>query len=106
MPKRIPVKSVIIQRDGKQKRLQIGTEFDFTADELKDIEASSPNSLRKIVIEDKLLAQQAAATEEEEKAKAVAAAEKAKDEKAKADAAAEKGNVTPKPAAKTSAADL
>lgn len=102
MPKRIPLKSVIVQRDGKQIRLPIGKEFDFTADELKDIESSSPNSLRKIVIEDKLLADQAAASE---KAEADALAEKARVAQAEKDKA-DKAALKPPAGGKTSAADL
>jgi hypothetical protein len=56
MPKLVPVVTVIVRRDdekGVSQRIkpEIGKEFDFTADEIKDIKAANPEALRKPVNE-------------------------------------------------------
>lgn len=56
MPKRIAVNTVVVVRDGKRKEIAPGTLFDFTVDEVKELEAMK--AVRKPVVED---ADQAAA---------------------------------------------
>lgn len=46
MPIRIPVFAVQVVRDGKLIRPEIGKEFDFTAEELKDIKNLLPSAVR------------------------------------------------------------
>lgn len=104
MPKRIPVKKIILQRDKKMMSPEIGVEFDFTAEELADINKLAPNSIRKVVIEDKLLAEEA---ERAEKAETERRAKEAADQAAKDKAAAKHTNTPAQAAAaKRSAADL
>lgn len=90
MPKRVPVKSIVLFRDGKQVRPTIGKEFDFTAEELKDINDLSPKSVRKVIVEDA------------ESAETLAAAEAAR-EQAEKDAKKNAGRGNPGAAATTSA---
>lgn len=52
MPKRVPVQTIILHREGKQFSPEIGKAFDFTADELADIVSVNPEAVRKPVIED------------------------------------------------------
>ena len=52
MPKRVPVQTIILHREGKQFSPEIGQFFDFTAEELADIVAVNPEAVRKPVIED------------------------------------------------------
>ncbi|WP_324271068.1 hypothetical protein SOP91_00355 (plasmid) [Enterobacter hormaechei] len=47
MPQRITNISVVVFRDGKRQLLQPNTKFDFTADEVKNIEAAHNGALRK-----------------------------------------------------------
>ena len=75
MPKRVPVKSVVVVRDGKQVRPEMGKAFDFTTEELDDINRLSPNSIRKVITEDADSEKQAKA-EAEKQAKAEADARK------------------------------
>lgn len=56
MPKRIAVHTVVVQREGKRKEIMPGTLFDFTVEEVKELEALK--AVRKPVVED---AEQAAA---------------------------------------------
>lgn len=51
MPKRVPVNTVIVKRDGKSFAPPIGKPFDFTQSELDDINRLMPNAVRKIVNE-------------------------------------------------------
>lgn len=51
MPKRVPVNTIILKRDGKNFVPPIGKPFDFTQDELNDITAVMPNAVRKIINE-------------------------------------------------------
>lgn len=92
MPKRVPVQTIVVHREGKRITPKIGEAFDFTAEELADLNRVNPDCIRKVVIEDKELEDE---FESDEKA-----AEKA--------AAAPKGATTAKAAAaaKTSAGDL
>ncbi len=41
MPKKVALKSVVVVRDGQRIDVKPGTTFDFTAEELKQIEAAS-----------------------------------------------------------------
>lgn len=54
MPKRSPVNTVVVHRDGKRVVPPIGKPFDFTADEIADFERILPGSLAKVtrVVED------------------------------------------------------
>lgn len=54
MPKRSPVNTVVVMRDGKRVVPVIGKSFDFTADEIADFERVLPGSLAKVsrVVED------------------------------------------------------
>lgn len=51
MPKRVPVNTIIVKRDGKNFVPPIGKPFDFTQDELNDINAVMPGAVRKIINE-------------------------------------------------------
>jgi hypothetical protein len=46
MPKRIANNTIILYREGKRVRIPAGKAFDFTAKELEDLKASSPDSIR------------------------------------------------------------
>lgn len=46
------VASVTLHRDGKRIELTTGQKYDFTAEELKDIEAADPRALSKTSIVD------------------------------------------------------
>ena len=46
MPIRIPVQTVIVHRDGKNKAAPIGKPFTFTDQELADIKAVNPRAIR------------------------------------------------------------
>lgn len=96
MPKRIPVQTVIVNRDGKQIAAPIGKPFDFTNEELADIKAVNPDAVRIAVNED---------PEPEAQNLPVAAAAEpvAADVAAKADSAGKKPNTGSKNA---SASDL
>lgn len=63
MPKRVPVQTIILHRDGKQFSPEIGKAFDFTADELADIVSVNPEAVRKPVIEDDSAAEKAEKTD-------------------------------------------
>lgn len=52
MPKRIPTCTVIVQREGKNFKPAIGKPFDFTADEIEEINNVMPSALRKPVNEE------------------------------------------------------
>lgn len=43
---RIPLQSIVIQRDGKNVIPEVGKAFDFTEQELRDIAAVAPNAVR------------------------------------------------------------
>ena len=58
MPKRIAVHTVVVQREGQRKEILPGTLFDFTVEEVKELEALK--AIRKPVVED---AEQAAAVQ-------------------------------------------
>lgn len=73
MPKRIPVKSIVLNRDGKQIRPAIGKEFDFTTEELADIMANAPGHVRKVIVEDAAAAKQVKEQEAAAEQAAVAA---------------------------------
>lgn len=47
MPKRVPVESVFVHREGKLVKLPIGEVFDFNAEELADIMKNNPGAVRK-----------------------------------------------------------
>jgi hypothetical protein len=46
MPKRIPLQTIILVRDGKRVVPEIGKAFDFTSDELASIKEVSPDAVR------------------------------------------------------------
>lgn len=52
MPKRVAVGAIIVQRDGKRMQVPRGQAFDFTAEELADINRLNPGAVRKVVNED------------------------------------------------------
>ena len=84
MPKRIPLQRVIVQREGKQIVPPLGDEFDFTAEEIEDINRMNPDAVRKVIVEDKELAKQLAAEQkaaaDKQKADEAAAKKKAEDD--------------------------
>ena len=69
MPKRVPVNSVFVVRDGKQVSPTIGEPFNFTDEELTDIERLMPEAISTDATVDLSAsdkpAKKAAATEEE-----------------------------------------
>lgn len=97
MPKRVPVQTIVVTRDGKRVTPKIGDAFDFTAEELDDINRVNPDAVRKVVIEDKLLEKEFTQDEKDAAAKAEADAKSAAKAPTSAKAAA---------AGKTSAGDL
>ena len=48
---RIPVQTITVGRDGKNIIPTIGHPFDFTDEEIKQIEASNPTAVRNPVVE-------------------------------------------------------
>jgi hypothetical protein len=52
MPKRIVKKPIVVYRDGKQVVPEVGTVFDFTEAELKDINKLQPKAIGHIVTAD------------------------------------------------------
>lgn len=105
MPKRVPVQTVILHRDGKQFAPPLGKAFDFTAEELADINAVNPDAVRKPVVEDGEAAQNegktgagnreaddAAADQAAAEAKLAAAEKAAKEAKAQAGAKGKAGD--------------
>lgn len=102
MPKRKVVQTVIVYRDGSRIVPKIGEIFDFTEQELSDINSVNPEAVTRPIVQvdieelerEKALKREAdakAAQDAEEKAKADAEAAKAAEAKAKADAEAAKG---------------
>ena len=91
MPKRIPIQRIIVQRDGKQVVPEIGQAYDFTAEELDDINRMNPDAIRKVIVEDKALEAQLKADEAADAAKAKKVAEDAK----KAETTTAKGTTKP-----------
>lgn len=51
MPKKVPLISVTVFRDGKAKELPVGRPADFTEDEVAEIESMVPGSLRDPIVE-------------------------------------------------------
>lgn len=51
MPKRVPLNTIVVHRNGKNVVPPIGKPFDFTQQELDDIMAVMPNAVRKIINE-------------------------------------------------------
>lgn len=52
MPKRIPVQTVVVQRNGKNFIPEIGKPFDFTDEELEWIKRVNPLAVRHLVNEE------------------------------------------------------
>lgn len=52
MAKRIANHTVVLMREGQRVTIKAGQKFDFTSAEMKEIEESSPDALRKMVNED------------------------------------------------------
>jgi len=52
MPIRIPTKTIILQRNGKNFSPPVGKPFQFTAEELKEIDALNKTVLRKPINEE------------------------------------------------------
>ncbi len=109
MPKRVPVETVILHRDGKQFAPEIGKVFDFTEQELADINAVNKFAVRKPVVEEKPAEEvkpktdEELAAEEQARQDAQAAIDAAAaEQKAAADKAGAKGS---KSAGKSSAKD-
>lgn len=51
MPKRVATVSTTVVREGKRREVKANTSFDFTADEIKDLNAIHPGAIRKGVNE-------------------------------------------------------
>lgn len=51
MNTRIPVQTIVVKRDGQTVVPKIGKPFDFTDDELADIEKLNPSAVRTLVNE-------------------------------------------------------
>lgn len=51
MPKRIPRSTIILHRDGVRTIPKIGTAFDFTKEEIAEIDAVNPDALGKNLVE-------------------------------------------------------
>lgn len=51
MPKRIAVNTLFIYRDKKRKKIMPGESVDLTDDELKDLNANAPDTIRKPINE-------------------------------------------------------
>lgn len=58
---RIPVQTITVGRDGKNIVPTIGQPFDFTDEEIKQIEASNPAAVRNPVVEAEPVVEQAEA---------------------------------------------
>ena len=58
---RIPVQTITVGRDGKNIIPTIGQPFDFTDEEIKQIEASNPTAVRNPVVEAEPVVEQAEA---------------------------------------------
>lgn len=101
MVKRVVLKSIFVQRDGQQQRLEVGKEFDFTAEELADIKRMKPGAIR--IKSDEFSDDEL--TQQNAEAVAKAAADKDAKEKADRKAAADKKAADDKAAAEKKAAD-
>jgi hypothetical protein len=55
MPKRIPVQAVMVFRNGKLVRPEMGVPVEFSAEEIADVTAMNQGALRKIVDESELI---------------------------------------------------
>lgn len=92
MPQRIPMQTVIVQRDGKNFAPPIGKPFDFTVDELNQIKKVNPNAVRVLVNETAPVAENAndalakAQAKAQEEAERQAAAEREAQEKVQREA--------------------
>lgn len=112
MPKRTAVNSIFVVRDGKQIQVKPGTTFEFTAEELADIKANSPESVRtpngpeQTDAEREQAEAQAAAEADAQRVKdEEAAAKKRADDKAAADKTAADKKAADKKASATKSAD-
>jgi len=83
--KMVPTMSVVIVRDGKRVKPEIGKSFDFTADERDSILEAQPNALRKAAAGDE---EGTADTSSAEQSQAKAKGGKKKATAAKSDAEA------------------
>lgn len=52
MPKRVPLQSVVVKRDGASTIPMIGQPFEFTEQEVAEIEATNPDALTAEVVVD------------------------------------------------------
>lgn len=52
MPKKIPVHTIVVQRDGKTVIPAVGKPFDFTDAEIADVRAVDPKAFRDLVNEE------------------------------------------------------
>jgi hypothetical protein len=100
MPKRVPLQTIVVHREGKRVVPALGEAFDFTAEEVEDINRVNPDAFRKVIIEDKALESEFKADEKDAEKKAAAEA------KALEDAAKKPNSATKAAAGKTSAGDL
>lgn len=110
MPKRITVNTIVVYRDSTTVSIPPGTLYDFSAEELLDINRLSPRSVRKPVVEDtseptEADLQKAAAEQAANEAKATKEA-KERSDKAAADAAKATAAAKTAPKGSSSAADL
>lgn len=48
---RVPVQSIVVVRDGKQVTPDLDKPFNFTAQEVEDIERVNPSAMRKPIVE-------------------------------------------------------
>lgn len=48
---RVPVQSIVVVRDGKQITPDLDKPFNFTAQEVEDIERVNPSAMRKPIVE-------------------------------------------------------
>lgn len=51
MPKKVPLISVTVFRDGKPLALPVNKPYDFTEDEVDEIDALAPGALRDPIVE-------------------------------------------------------
>lgn len=47
MPIRVPTQTIILQRNGQNHTPKIGVAFDFTEDEIKNLQSLAPDAIRK-----------------------------------------------------------
>lgn len=96
MPSRIPTQKIIVQRGGKNVSPPIGEKFEFTAEELEDINKVNPDAVRKVVVDGETKEERVARQEREAAAEKQAKIEAAAEKKKLEDAAKAAGKTTGK----------